>query len=123
MRSRSSLLEKMRFRLSRTSNYVSSLFVIPIKTGGFRPVVNLKPLNKNILYRHFKMEGTTMLKHLLKRGDWMVKIDLQDAYLTVPILPSNCHFLQFEWKGTQLAEYISQILLKYYIPTIEMLVK
>ena len=41
-----------------------------------------------------------MLKHLLKRGDWMVKIDLQDAYLTVPILPSNCHFLQFEWKGS-----------------------
>jgi hypothetical protein len=29
----------------------------------------------------------------------MVKIDLQDAYLTVPILPSHCRFFQFEWKG------------------------
>jgi hypothetical protein len=28
-----------------------------------------------------------------------------------------------EIETTQLAEYISQILLKYYIPTIEMLVK
>jgi hypothetical protein len=93
------LLEKNAIRLSTTSDYVSSLFVIPKKSGGFRPVVNLKPLNVNILYRHFKMEGTAMLKHLLKKGDWMVKIDLQDAYLTVPILPSHCRFLQFEWKG------------------------
>jgi hypothetical protein len=45
------------------------------------------------------MEGTAMFKQLLKRGDWMVKIDLKDAYLTVRILPSHCHFLQFEWKG------------------------
>ncbi|KZS10024.1 Uncharacterized protein APZ42_025607 [Daphnia magna] len=51
------------------------------------------------IYRHFKMEGTAMLKHLLKKGDWMVKIDLQDAYLTVPIFPSHCKFLQFKWKG------------------------
>lgn len=52
------------------------------------------------IYRHFKMEGTAMLKYLVKRGDWMVKSDLQDAYLTVPVLPSHCPFLLFEWKGT-----------------------
>ncbi len=40
-----------------------------------------------------------MLKHFLKKGDWMVKIDLRDAYLTVSILPSHCRVLQFEWKG------------------------
>jgi hypothetical protein len=35
------LLEKNAIRLSTTSDYVSSLFVIPKKSGGFRPVVNL----------------------------------------------------------------------------------
>jgi hypothetical protein len=42
------------------------------------------------------MEGTAVLKHLLKKGEGMVKIDLQDAYLTVSILPSHCRFFQFE---------------------------
>ena len=26
-----------------------------------------------------------MLKHLIQKGDWMIKIDLKDAYFTVPI--------------------------------------
>ena len=31
------------------------------------------------------MEGIHILKDLLKQGDWLVKIDLKDAYLTVLI--------------------------------------
>ena len=65
--------------------FISSLFVIPKKGGGHRPVINLKPLNCFIPYEHFKMESIHMLKDLLKKGDYMVKIDLKDAYLTVPI--------------------------------------
>ena len=68
-----------------TEGFISSLFVVPKKDGGNRPVVNLKPLNQYITYKHFKMEGIHMLRDLLKLGDWLVKIDLKDAYLTVPI--------------------------------------
>lgn len=46
---------------------------------------NLKPLNCFIPYEHFKRESIHKLKDLLKKGDYMVKIDLKDAYLTVPI--------------------------------------
>ena len=38
-----------------------SLFVVPKKDGGNRPVVNLKPLNQYITYEHFKMEVIHML--------------------------------------------------------------
>ena len=55
------------------------------KGWGHRPVINLKPLNCFIPYEHFKMESIHMLKDLLKKGDYVVKIDLKDAYLTVPI--------------------------------------
>ena len=35
--------------------FVSSFFVIRKKSGGFRPIINLKPLNQWIRYEHFKM--------------------------------------------------------------------
>ena len=38
--------------------FTSSIFVVPKKDGGNRPVVNLKPLNQFLAYKHFKMEGT-----------------------------------------------------------------
>ncbi len=66
--------------------------------GGQHPVVHLKPLNRNIPYEHFKMEGIHMLKDLLKTGDYLVKIDMKDAYLTVPIWHKHQKYLRFLWK-------------------------
>ena len=65
--------------------FVSSIFLVPKKGGGQRPVMNLRPLNQFIPYEHFKMEGIHMLKDLLRKGYFMVKIDLKDAYFTVPV--------------------------------------
>ena len=31
------------------------------------------------------MEGLYLPKQLVKIGDWMIKIDLKDAYFTVPV--------------------------------------
>ena len=85
-----------------TEGFISSLFVVPKKDGGNRPVVNLKPLNQYITYEHFKMEGIHMLRDLLKLGDWLVKIDLKDAYLTVPIWINHQKYLRFLWKDSML---------------------
>nr|ACB38666.1 reverse transcriptase [Daphnia pulex] len=79
--------------------FICSLFVIPKKSGGFRPIVNLKPLNQFIQYEHFKMENLDSARFLLRKGDWMVKLDLKDAYLTIPVHPSHQKFLRFKWKG------------------------
>jgi hypothetical protein len=46
------------------------------------------------------MEGIHMLRDLLKQDDYLVKIDLKDAYLTVPIWKSHQKYLRFIWKGT-----------------------
>ncbi|XP_028394441.1 uncharacterized protein LOC114518633 [Dendronephthya gigantea] len=48
------------------------------------------------------MEGIHMLRDLLKRDDYLIKIDLKDAYLTVPICKAHQKFLRFLWKGTLL---------------------
>ena len=31
------------------------------------------------------MVGLDIVKNLLKKGNWMAKLDLRDAYLTVPV--------------------------------------
>ena len=51
----------------------SQLFTVPKKDGGTRPIINLKKLNSFVQTVHFKMEGTYMLRDLLKTGDWMTK--------------------------------------------------
>ena len=38
-------------------SFVSTLFLVPKKDGGQRPVINLKCLNSFVVSPHFKMEG------------------------------------------------------------------
>ncbi|XP_044140080.1 uncharacterized protein LOC122930635 [Bufo gargarizans] len=44
------------------------------------------------------MEGIHLLRDLLQMGDWMVKLDLKDAYLTVPVEDASRNLLCFSWK-------------------------
>ena len=41
-----------------------------------------------------------MLKDLLRKGDFIVKIDLKDAYFTVRVWKNHQTFLRFVWKET-----------------------
>jgi len=56
------------------------MFIVPKKDGGQRPVINLKHLKKFVKSEHFKMEGLHTVKALLRRSDWMAKVDLKDAF-------------------------------------------
>jgi len=85
--------------LDGSSGFVSSFFCVPKKGKGFRPIVNLKRLNSYLAFEHFKMEGLVTVRGLLRKGDWMVKVDLKDAYLTVPIDPAHHPYLRFSWRG------------------------
>ena len=73
------------------------------KDGGQRPVINLKNLHSFVDAPHFKMKGIHTLKSLVLEGDWLVNVDLKDAYFSVPISQENRKFLcfQFEDKSYQ----------------------
>ena len=65
--------------------FASNLFLVKKKDRGQRPVINLKQLNAYILYCHFKMEGLQNLKYMLQKGHYMCKLDLKDAYFSIPL--------------------------------------
>lgn len=75
--------------------FYSTLFLVPKKDGGQRPVINLKKLNAFFNPPYFKMEGIYTLKSLLRQGDWLTKVDLKDTYFSVPIHREQRKFLSF----------------------------
>ena len=76
-------------------SFYSTLFLVAKKGGQMRPVINLKRINEWVTPQHFKMEGMSTLRELLKTNDWMAKIDLKDAYFTILMHPTHQPFLRF----------------------------
>ena len=85
--------------VEQTGFYYSNLFLVPKKDGGQRPVINLKALNNFVNKEHFKMEGIHTMKDLLRKGDWMAKIDLKDAFFSIPIHHNHKKSLRFMFQG------------------------
>ena len=80
--------------------FYSHTFTIPKKTGEQRLIINLKGLNHYIPHVHFKMENIQQLQDILLPNDWMVKIDLKEAYYSVPIHPHSQDLLRIWWNGS-----------------------
>ena len=80
--------------------FFSNLFVTTKKDGGYRPVINLKRLNKAIPYQHFQMEGLKNVQDLIEPMDYLIKLDLSDAFFSVPLHKDSRKLTSFRWKGT-----------------------
>ena len=61
--------------------FYSLLFVTPKVTGGRRLVIDLLFLNWFVRLSHFRMETAQSVLQSLRSGDWLISLDLQDAYL------------------------------------------
>ncbi len=79
--------------------FYSHLFIVPKKNGKLRPVLDLSALNRSVLIERFKMETASTIRSAIRPGDWAVSIDLQDAYLHVPIRRSSRKYLRFVSEG------------------------
>ena len=74
--------------------FYSNLFVVPKNNGGFRPVIDLKALNRYITCPTFRMETTRSIRSQLQLGEYTTSIDLADAYLHIPIDPEFQPYLR-----------------------------
>ena len=69
------------------NRFLSNLFVVKKNGWDYQRVINL----------HFKMESLPTLKYMKER-DYMCKINLKDAYFTVPLDKSCRHLVRFSWE-------------------------
>lgn len=81
-----------------TPGFYSLLLVLPKATGGFRPIIDLSILNQYVITTSFKMETVQTVMSVIRQDDWMVSLDLKDAYLQVPIHPDSRRFLRLIWE-------------------------
>ena len=92
----SALVEKEAIEIAPPSpGFYSRLFVTPKVTGGWRPVIDLSRLNGWVELSSFCMETVQSVLQSLRPGDWMVSLDLQDAYLQVPVHLASRRYLRF----------------------------
>ena len=58
--------------------FITNLFLVEKKDEGNQPLINLKHLNQFIPYQHFKMDGLHSPLNILRKVDYMSKLDLKD---------------------------------------------
>ena len=80
--------------------FYSRLFLVEKSSGGWRPVIDLSPLNGFIQQTRFKMETVATVLTSIRKGDFMASIDLSDAYFQVPVHRASRKFLRFTIEGT-----------------------
>ena len=78
---------------------ISPIFLIPKPDGTMRFILNLKKLNGCMSYIHFKMDTINTVLSLVTPNCYMAKIDIKDAYYTVPILEGHQKYLKFKFQG------------------------
>ena len=73
------------------------MFVVPKHTGGLQPTLYLKHFNHYMHIPSFKMPTLRHVQQLIQHGDYAFSIDIQDAYLHIPIVKHHHCFLCFVW--------------------------
>ncbi len=79
--------------------FYSPYFIVPKKSGGLRPILDLRVQNRALHRLPFKMLTHRCMIKCVQPQDWFAAIDLKDAYLHVLILPRHRLFLWFTFKG------------------------
>ena len=88
------------------AGFYSGVFVVPKHTGGPWPILTPKHFNRYMHIPSFKMLTIKHVWQLNQCGDYAFSIDLQDAYLHIPIvkhhhhllMPFVCHNVPYQWK-------------------------
>ena len=61
--------------LHTPGKFVSNIFTIPKKSEGNKPVIDMRILSEFVEYIPFRMKDLSLLKSVLRQGDFMTKLD------------------------------------------------
>ena len=83
----------------QSPGFYSRLFLVKKASGSWRPIIDLSTLNHFVTSSRFHMETLRSVLNSIRPGDWMISLDLQDAYLQVPVHHDSRRFLRFVLDG------------------------
>ena len=69
--------------------FYSRPFLVEKAMGGWRPVIDLPPLNGFVCQTPFKMETAASVLLSVRDGDFLASVDLKDAYFQIPVHRSS----------------------------------
>ena len=79
--------------------FYNRLFLVPKPSGKWRPVLDVSRLNKFVHNTKFSMETAQTVQDSVREGDWLISLDMMDAYFHIPIHPQSRKFLRFVFNG------------------------
>jgi hypothetical protein len=82
-----------------TPGFYSFIFLCQKKSGKWRAIINLKPLNEHLVKYKFRMLTPKELTLTLQKGHWTTSVDLSDAYFHIPIDVESRKYLRFVHRG------------------------
>lgn len=85
--------------MEESNDFISKIFLRPKKDGSHRLILNLKSLNQNVTYHHFKMDTLHSILKLVKKDCWMASVDLKDAYYSCPVAKEHQKYPKFFWNN------------------------
>ncbi len=80
--------------------------MIPKRDGGLRPILDLRPINRALGKRPFRMLTLKQILAQIRPGDWFASVDLKDVYFHIQIAPHHRRFLRFAFEGTAYQYYV-----------------
>ena len=81
------------------NDIVSRIFLVKKKNGKNRLILDLSSLNLHIVKTSFKMEDRNTIISLMDPNDFLISIDLKDAFHSVPLHPHSKRLTCFDWEN------------------------
>ena len=84
----------------QSPGFYSRLFLVKKASGSWRPIIDLSTLNHYVTSSRFHMETPRSVLNSIRPGDWMISLDLQDAYLRFQFITTRVVFFASCWTGS-----------------------
>ncbi|KAI5631181.1 reverse transcriptase (RNA-dependent DNA polymerase) domain-containing protein [Phthorimaea operculella] len=78
---------------SLVSGHVSRIFLVPKSDGTNRPIFDLRNLNDYLKPKKFYLPSHFTVPEFLQKQDFMIKLDLSQAYFHVPVKETHQRYL------------------------------